>query len=124
MRTSLTFFLTALLSAAVVISQDPMAAGQTLDADTVVLQAIAAFSPVPLNSIQLAGSARAIAGTTDESGTFIFGLKNSGESSLHLEVGVFSRTDKTGAFGESPACTWIGSDGAEREAADHNCWLS
>src|SRR3954467_12950533 len=128
MRTRLSFVLALLLFRTVAFTQDrtTRADGPTTmpNAETLTLQAISAFSPAPITSVQLSGAARVVAGSSDESGTFDFNVKNNGDSDLHLALGLLSRTEKASAFGEDRSCIWISADGTEHQNANHNCSLA
>jgi len=52
--------------------------------DVTTTKAIAAFSQAPVQGVQLSGVAHAIAGSTNENGTFSLDLQSTGESKLEL----------------------------------------
>jgi len=128
MRTPPTLLLCLLFFGATAISQStsltPEQSKAATDPEVATLQAVTAFSPTIIESVHLSGTAHAIAGSTDEYGTFSFNLKRDGESSLRLDAGVLSRTETEGSFGDDSACSWAGSDGVQHNMAIHNCWLS
>src|SRR6185312_8105861 len=93
-------------------------------AQDVLLRSVTAFSALPVASVHLTGSAHATAGIADETGTFDFTLKSTGESTLKVNAGSLSRTETAEALSESPVCTWAGADGVEHQTAYHNCWSS
>lgn len=88
-----------------------------------VIRAIAAFSSVPVASVHITGTAHAIAGSTNERGTFTLDLDRNGKSTFALTAGALSRNDQTGNFNEDPACIWAGADSVTHQTANHNCWL-
>jgi len=94
------------------------------NASVLAAQAIAPFSQGNIASVHLSGTAHAIAGSTDETGTFTFDIQNSGTSNLQIEAGALTNDDVTGAFDGDPACTWSGKDGVKHSVAQHNCALS
>src|SRR5690348_1069125 len=97
MRTPLRLSLTLLLAATLAFSQTNSAAGSDAAvAEQTVLRSIAAFSSSPINSIHLVGTARAIAGSTDESGSFDLTLQEGGETIFKLDAGSLSRTETSG----------------------------
>src|SRR6185312_15016140 len=87
-------------------------------------QSVAAFSQSNIASVHLSGTAHAIAGSTDETGTFTFAIQPTGESNLQIEAGPLTDDEVTGAFDADPACTWSGKDGVKHSVAQHNCVLS
>ena len=128
MRTPPTLLLALLFFGTCALGQSTLStlekSNVAIDAEVATRQAIAAFSPRAIESIHLSGTAHAIAGSTREGGTFSFDLKSNGDSSLHVDAGVLTRTERSGNVGEDVACSWAGSDGVEHESAIHNCWLS
>jgi hypothetical protein len=92
-------------------------------AETLVSKAVAAFSLTPVQDVHLTGRAHAIAGSTNENGTFSFDLQSTGESRLDLKLASLSRTETTGSFSGVPKCQWISADGVQHDAAQHNCLL-
>ena len=127
MRTSPTLLLLGvLLSSTLAFTQVPSNSSRSVVADPEItaLHAISSFSKSAVHTVQLSGTARALAGSTDETGTFSFELKQNGESTLRLEAGTMSRTESSGSFGEMPECSWSGQNGVKHETANHNCWIS
>src|SRR6185437_15539411 len=93
------------------------------DVSTIVAEAVTAFSPMPVQQIELSGTAKAYAGSLQPTGRFTATLKATGESTLQLSLDKLSRTETTGPFGDLPVCGWTGADGITHEAAQHNCFL-
>lgn len=94
------------------------------NASVLAPQAIAPFSQGNIASVHLTGTAHAIAGSSDETGTFTFDIQNSGASNLQIEAGALTDDEVTSAFDADPACTWSGKDGVKHSVAQHNCVLS
>ena len=120
----LRFALGLLLSSSFVCAQAPaplQTQTATVTASTVTTQAIAAFSALPVTQIQLSGTAKAYAGSSQPSGTFTATLKSTGESTLQLNMDALSRTETAGPWASPPQCAWTGTDGVQHSAADHNC---
>jgi hypothetical protein len=125
MRISPALPATLLLFCSAAFSQSlPTPIAPAATAQDVLLESLSAFSLLPIGSVHLTGSAHATAGVADETGTFDFTLKSTGESTLKLAAGTLSRTETTATFGENPACTWAGADSVEHKTAYHNCWNS
>ena len=116
---------TLLLFSSFMLAQSTPVQNQTaaVTATTVAAQAIAAFSPTPVSQIQLTGMAKAYAGSSQPSGTFTATLKSTGESTLQLNLAELTRTETTGAFSSPAQCQWMGADGVQHSAAQHNCLL-
>lgn len=94
------------------------------DPNVITAAAIAAFASHPVLSVQLSGTVHAIAGSTDETGSFTFKEQSTGESTLSLSMYTLSRTETTGASSGAPQCTWSGVDGVQHSVAEHNCHVS
>jgi hypothetical protein len=77
-----------------------------------------------VSGIHLAGTARAIAGSTDEAGTFAYDIQADGTSQLQINAGVLSRNETTSPFNDHPRWTWSGKDEVEHESAGHNCLIA
>jgi hypothetical protein len=92
------------------------------DANSVVVQAIAAFSSRDLQSIHLDGTANAFAGSDQPSGSFSYIGMATGESTLQLEIGDLSRTETAGPFGGRD-CKWVDDEGVSHDVTPHNCTL-
>src|SRR5579884_1430653 len=107
-----------LVSSCLVVAQIPAAPVQP---QPIALQAIAAFAPMPVRQIQLSGTAKAYAGSLQPAGTFTATLQSTGETKLQLDLGELSRTETTGAFGDTRKCRWASQDGVEHDVAHHNC---
>jgi len=108
--------LALLLSSPLLLAQTP-----SPSAISVAAQAIAAFSPVSVNQIQISGTAKAYAGSSKPSGTFTATLKSTGESTLELNLSELSRTEMVGSFGDPNGCSWSGADGTAESVPIHNC---
>ena len=108
-----------LLSGSVAFAQTVLA---NQDVDTA--KALAAFSQTPVQKVRLSGRVHAIAGSTNENGTFSFDLQSTGESKLDLKLASLTRTESTDAISDDPHCTVTKADGVAKETAVHNCWRS
>src|SRR5438045_8480092 len=127
MRTSPTLLLLGvLLSSTLAFTQVPSNSSRSVVADPEItaLHAISSFSKSAVHTVQLSGTARALAGSTDETGTFSFELQQNGESTLRVEAGTMSRTESSGSFGGVPECWTRGQNGVEHETADRKCYVS
>ena len=116
MRTHLALLSSLLLFGNAVFSQSASPALQPNSqpqADILMVQAVAAFSASPVTFVHLTGTAHAIAGSTDQSGTFTLDLNRDGESNLHVDVGMLTRTETTSSSHGAPACKWSGADGVQ-----------
>lgn len=92
--------------------------------ETVTLNSIAAFSAVPVSSVQITGAAQALAGSTNETGTFTFEIRDTGTQTFNLSVGTLSKTEQRNEVDSLPQCTWSAQDGITHGAAESNCWVS
>ena len=126
MRTPLALLLGLLLSGVSALAQTspaPAPEAGAVAAETLVAKSLAAFSTAPVRQVQLTGSAKAYAGSSQPEGTFSAALQSTGESTLQLNLAELSRTETTGAFSPVPQCLWAGADGVQHDAAQHNCFL-
>jgi hypothetical protein len=107
------------------LSQTPSAGPAAGDSGQQIVQKTAsAFSSAPINSISFSGTAHAIAGSLNETGSFTASVQADGRFDFHLDAGGLSQSEKAGAFEEVATCSWAGPDGIEHAAAEHNCWRS
>lgn len=117
--------LAALLAMILLAPASPAQIASSTSSNASVLAAqVAPFSPMPVATVHLSGTAHAVAGSTDEKGTFTFDIQNTGDSNLQIDAGALTDDETSSAFDADPACTWSGKDGTKHSVAQHNCVLS
>jgi hypothetical protein len=124
MKLPLAALLATILLAPACPAQIASSTSSSSNASVVASQAVAPFSQALVASVHLTGTAHAIAGSTDETGTFTFDVQRAGESNLQIQAGALTQDETSSAFEAAPACTWSGKDGVKHAAAEHNCLLS
>ena len=96
-------------------------ATSTSQASVLLHQSLAALTGgLTLNDVTLTGSAQAIAGSDNETGTVTLQAVSAGASSLNLSLSLGQQTEILNASATPPTGSWSGPDGTVHQVSFHN----
>ena len=98
-------------------------ASSAAQATTLLGQSLAALTgQAALTDVTLSGTARRIAGSTDESGAVTLKALATGESRVDLVLPSGPRTEVRSFPNSGPSGSWAGPDGVAHAISQHNLW--